>query len=56
MSLISNVSLQINKENTNTIIGKWIMNMNKYFQKKKYKYSLANKHMRKCLTSPENKK
>lgn len=35
---------------------KWTLNMNKCFKKRKYKYNLANKRVRECLTSLENKK
>lgn len=55
MSLISNVPLKINKESTNAITDKWTMKMNKCFQKN-YKYNMANKHVRECLMSLENKK
>lgn len=38
------------------ITDKWTLNMNKCFKKRKYKYNIANKHVRECLTLLENRR
>ena len=38
------------------ITDKWTLNMNKCLKKRKYKYTIANKHVRECLTLLENRR
>lgn len=38
------------------ITDKWTLNMNKCLKKRKYKYAIANKHVRECLTLLENRR